>query len=111
MFEPRQLPQFGTARAGASAAVLAPAQADPASGRLAALAGLAGNLFDHLNSSNWAPDLAEEIGSARWFRGLGTLVGLVLAGIALGPDFQAVAAPPAMPLDANAREEFRSQMI
>ena len=29
---------------------------------------------------DWTPDLAEDIGSARWFRGLGTLFGLRTGG-------------------------------
>jgi len=60
---------------------------------------------------DWAPDLAEEIGSRRWFRGLATMLGLVIAAIALIPGTTAIAAMPSMPLDSNAREEFRSQMI
>ncbi|HEX4847081.1 MAG TPA: M23 family metallopeptidase [Novosphingobium sp.] len=60
---------------------------------------------------DWAPDLAEDIGSATWFRGLGTLVGLSLAALAFWPEGDAIAAAPAMPLDASARDEFRSQMI
>ncbi len=60
---------------------------------------------------DWAPDLADDIGSARWFRGLGTLTGLSLAALAFWPQGNAVAAAPAMPLDQAARDEFRSQMI
>lgn len=57
-----------------------------------------------------APDLAEAIGSRRWFRGLGTLIGLSAAALALWPDFAPVEAAPAMRLDASAHDEFRSQM-
>ncbi len=60
---------------------------------------------------DWAPDLAEDIGSRRWFRGLATMLGLMFIAIALVPGTGAIAAMPAMPLDSNAREEFRSQMI
>ena len=60
---------------------------------------------------DWTPDLAEDIGSGRWFRGLGTLFGLSALALAFLPDFSAIAAPPAMPVDAAARDEFRSQAI
>jgi murein DD-endopeptidase MepM/ murein hydrolase activator NlpD len=58
-----------------------------------------------------APDLAEEIGSRRWFRGLGTMLGLGLAAIAFWPDFSAVEAATTMRIDDATRDEFRSQMI
>jgi murein DD-endopeptidase MepM/ murein hydrolase activator NlpD len=56
-------------------------------------------------------DLADEIGSARWFRGLGTLLGLGLVASAFWPQTGAMAAPAAMPIDTAQRDEFRSQMI
>ena len=64
-----------------------------------------------LEEADWAPDLAEDIGSAHWFRGLATLVGLSLAAISFWPDYSAIAAVPAVSLDQSARDEFRSQMI
>ncbi|MFZ5745325.1 MAG: M23 family metallopeptidase [Pseudomonadota bacterium] len=64
-----------------------------------------------LGRLDWTPDLAEDIGSARWFRGLGTLFGLSALALAFLPDFSAMAAPPAMPVDAAARDEFRNQAI
>jgi len=57
------------------------------------------------------PDLAEDIGSARWFRGLGTLVGLSAIALAFWPDFAPLEAAPAMAIDDQTRDEFRSQMI
>jgi len=56
-------------------------------------------------------DLAEDIGSPRWFRGLATLFGLSAAALAFLPDFSALPAPPAMPLDRAAQAEFRSLAI
>lgn len=56
-----------------------------------------------------APDLACDIGSRKWFRGLATMLALGAAAIALWPDFSAVEA--AVPLDGRQREEFRSQSI
>lgn len=58
-----------------------------------------------------APDLAESIGSRRWFRGLGTMIGLCVAAISFWPDFAAVEAATAMRIDDSTRDEFRSQMI
>ena len=58
-----------------------------------------------------APDLAEAIGSGRWFRGVGTLVGLSALALAMWPNFSPLEAAPAMELDQTARDEFRSQMI
>lgn len=60
---------------------------------------------------DWAPDLAEDIGSPRWFRGLGTLFGLSALALAFLPDFSTMAAPPAMPLDPAARAAFHAQTI
>ncbi len=58
-----------------------------------------------------APDLGSDIGSKRWFRGLGTLVGLSAIALTLWPDFAPLEAAPPMRLDAAARDEYRSQMI
>lgn len=64
-----------------------------------------------LAAADLAPDLAEGIGSARWFRGLGTLAALCLLAWLVTPGFAAVQATPTMRLDAAQRDEFRSQMI
>lgn len=58
-----------------------------------------------------APDLAQDIGSKRWFRGLGTMLGLSAVALALWPDFAPLEARPAMAMDETARDEFRSHMI
>lgn len=58
-----------------------------------------------------APDLAENIGGATWFRGLGTFLGLTVAALSFWPSFTAVEAATAMPVSGGARDEFRSQMI
>ena len=58
-----------------------------------------------------AHDLAEDIGSLRWFRGLGTLAGLSAVALAFWPDFTPLEAASAMALDTEARSEYRSQMI
>jgi murein DD-endopeptidase MepM/ murein hydrolase activator NlpD len=109
VFKPRAFPEFGQASpaalAGAGSAAAASSATPPFSTLIARLIAL------DLSQVDWAPDLAEQIGSRRWFRGLATMLGLMFAAFALGPDANAISAPPAMPLDSSAREEFRSQMI
>jgi len=56
-------------------------------------------------------DLAEEIGSARWFRGLGTMLALAIGAFSFWPDFSAVEPAHAATTDSAARDELRSQMI
>lgn len=70
-----------------------------------------------LEASGWfasldlAPDLAEEIGSRRWLRGLGTMVGLGAVALAFWPDITPLEARAAMPQDDDVQSELRSQMI
>ena len=70
-----------------------------------------------LDASTWfdrldlAPDLAENIGSRRWLRGLGTMVGLGVVAIAFWPDLTPLEARPAMPQGIEVESELRSQMI
>jgi murein DD-endopeptidase MepM/ murein hydrolase activator NlpD len=70
-----------------------------------------------LSASRWfegldlAPDLAEEIGSRRWLRGLGTMLGLGAVALAFWPDLTPLEARPAMPQDEEVQSELRSQMI
>lgn len=58
-----------------------------------------------------APDLACDIGSRRWLRGMATMLGLSVAAIALWPDVSSVEAATTVPLKARERDEFRSQTI
>ena len=64
-----------------------------------------------LETIDLAPDLASDIGSKRWFRGLGTMLALGAVALAFRPDFAPLEAMPAMDMDESARDEFRSQMI
>jgi murein DD-endopeptidase MepM/ murein hydrolase activator NlpD len=64
-----------------------------------------------LGQIDLTPDLANEIGSRRWLRGLGTMIGLTALAFAGWPDFAPLRAAPTMRLDESARDEFRSQMI
>ncbi|MDY7098838.1 MAG: peptidoglycan DD-metalloendopeptidase family protein [Pseudomonadota bacterium] len=64
--------------------------------------------FDRLDM---APDLAENIGSRRWFRGLGTMIGIGAVAVMFWPDFAPLEARAAMPDDPAIHSEFRSQAI
>ncbi len=66
---------------------------------------------DRLAGIDLAPDLASNIGSRRWFRGFGTMVGLAAVALAFWPDMSPLEARPAMKIDAAAHDELRSQMI
>ena len=62
-------------------------------------------------SLDLVPDLAQDIGSRRWLRGAGTLLGLSAIALAGWPGFTPVEAAPLMVIDDPVRDEFRSQMI
>lgn len=66
---------------------------------------------EKLAEADLAPDLAEAIGSRRWFRGLGTFLGLTAFSLAFWPGFAPLEAAPATRVDDSVRDEFRSQMI
>ncbi|MEE4288634.1 MAG: peptidoglycan DD-metalloendopeptidase family protein [Erythrobacter sp.] len=78
-----------------------------------------GDRYDEwkLRASRWfdrydlAPDLAENIGSPRWFRGLVTMLGLGAVALMFWPSLTPLEARAAMPLDERALNEFRSQTI
>ncbi len=60
---------------------------------------------------DFVPDLGQDIGSVRWFRGLGTLIALSAASLALLPDYGPIyAVQPSMPTEAEF-EEARAQML
>lgn len=113
---PQPVPQaaFAAARAG-DAVILAFPAPQPAAPEIA----FTHSRFDKVRSAieawcarvDLAPDLATDIGSRRWLRGAATLLALSGTAIALVPDFTAIEAATAMPLDAAARDEFRSQAI
>jgi murein DD-endopeptidase MepM/ murein hydrolase activator NlpD len=66
---------------------------------------------DRLSELDLVPDLGEDIGSLRWFRGLATLTILSVLALALFPDFGPVyGAQPPIPTEAEF-EEARAQMI
>ena len=60
---------------------------------------------------DFVPDLGQDIGSVRWFRGLGTLTALSIAALALLPDYGPIyAVHPSMPTETEF-EEARAQML
>ncbi|EDL49829.1 M23 family metallopeptidase [Erythrobacter sp. SD-21] len=68
-------------------------------------------LYSRIEGLDIAPDLGADIGSRRWFRGLGTFVGLSVVALAFWPDFAPLEAAPPLPDDQQVRSEYRSQMI
>lgn len=66
---------------------------------------------EKLDRMDLAPDLAEQIGSGRWLRGLATLIGLSAVALSFWPTLSPLEAAPAQRLDQTAREELRSQAI
>ena len=68
-------------------------------------------ISERLAEIDLVPDLAQDIGSRRWLRGAGTLLGLSALALAGWPDFAPVVAAPVMQIDDPVRDEFRSQMI
>ncbi|MEM6584858.1 MAG: peptidoglycan DD-metalloendopeptidase family protein [Pseudomonadota bacterium] len=66
---------------------------------------------ERLDTLDLAPDLAQNIGSPRWFRGLVTMVGLGAVALTFWPDFSPLEARQAMPRDEAVQAEFRTHSI
>ena len=64
-----------------------------------------------LEGFDLAPNLAQDIGSVRWFRGVGTMVALGAVALMFWPDLTPLEARPAMVMDEGVQNEFRSQSI
>lgn len=58
-----------------------------------------------------APDLAENVGSAGWFGGLGLMVDLIVLALMFWPRFAPLEAAPLTPLDEASQVEFRAQSL
>lgn len=112
VFNPREQVESGAGGPVALAATLSHAQTLPDVPPAAPSAEAPG-LFARLRGfeQHLVHDLAEEIGTVRWYRGLATMTALGVVALAFWPDFSAVDAAPVMRVDAASRDEFRSQMI
>lgn len=69
------------------------------------------SVSERIDRFDLAPDLACNIGSRRWFRGLGTMFALAAIAVAFWPDLSSLQAAPAMHVDQRAQDEFRSRTI
>lgn len=102
-----------------SKALAAPTKTQQTTRKVLARVNGYGERYDEwrLAASRWiaqldlTPDLAEEIGSRRWLRGLGTMLALGAAALAFWPDLSPLEARPAMPQGDDIQSELRSQMI
>lgn len=72
---------------------------------------LAARMQRALRGFDFATDLAEEIGTARWYRGLGVMLGGIGLAVALWPGIGGGPAIRSQPMDAVARQEWRSQTV
>lgn len=108
LFIPREQVECGAGGPVASAAALSHAQL-----LLSAPADLPGPGTSRLHRLErfLVHDLAEDIGSAHWFRGLVTMTGLAIVAFSFWPNFSALDAAPAMHVGRLERDEFRSQMV
>jgi murein DD-endopeptidase MepM/ murein hydrolase activator NlpD len=105
----------GGPTAGAAALTLdqlAPAEPEHPVDFSTRLAVCRARLENRLQALNVVHDLAEEIGTRRWYRGLGAMLGLGVVALAFWPDFSALeAATMTSPADTAIRDEYRSQTI
>lgn len=64
-----------------------------------------------LRRLDFAHDLAEEIGSARWYRGLALMLGGIGMALALWPGITTIEMSQPQAMDTTAREAWRSQTV
>ncbi|MBB3954470.1 M23 family metallopeptidase [Novosphingobium sediminicola] len=72
---------------------------------------LAARMKAGLRGFDFATDLAEDIGTAGWYRGLGVMLGGIGLALALWPGIATGPTIPSQPMDATAREQWRSQTV
>lgn len=72
---------------------------------------LSDGLRDALRGVDFASDLAEEIGSPRWYRGLGMMLGGIGFAVALWPGVTTIRMNQPQTIDPKAQEEWRSQTV
>ncbi|MDE2303101.1 MAG: M23 family metallopeptidase [Sphingomonadales bacterium] len=70
--------------------------------------GPGGRLAARIARLDYANDLAEAIGSARWARGFGVMSALIAAALCFWPSFAPLPAAAAMPIDASADARLRA---
>lgn len=75
------------------------------------LSSIQGRLVKRFRRFELATDLGADIGSARWFRGLGTMIGLTVAALAMWPDFAPLEAASPLPTGDEVQSEYRSQSV
>lgn len=66
---------------------------------------------ERLKALELVTDLGTDIGSRKWFRGLGTFIGLSAFALSFWPSFAPLEAAPTAPIGDAVRDEYRSQMI
>ena len=91
------------------AVATAPALPETASAHPGPRPNPAGRLRAALRRFDFAQDLAEDIGSARWRRGFAVMVALMVCALTCWPDWSPLQAASAARIDAPAQAEFRSQ--
>ncbi len=64
-----------------------------------------------LAAVEWAPDLGQNIGSMKWFRGLATMASLGAIAVFFWPGFEPIRAAPAVQMSAAQIDEFRALAI
>jgi len=70
------------------------------------------SLIDALRArTTFAQDLADNIGTPDWYRGLALLLGLITLAASFAPNLRPLTDPAPMTLDEQARETYRSQTI
>ncbi|APG63288.1 hypothetical protein LPB140_11390 [Sphingorhabdus lutea] len=69
------------------------------------------NNIRNFTADDLAVDLADNIGSGKWFRGLATLSGFLALCIALTPDFGPIYGAQAAQLNEDEFDQLRTQMI
>ncbi|NBC37953.1 peptidoglycan DD-metalloendopeptidase family protein [Novosphingobium sp. FSY-8] len=79
---------------------------------LAARAGVvAQRLADRFNAIDYARDLSEGIGTARWYRGLGVMLSCALAAISMTPSFRPMVAGAASVTLPDSAAQYRLNTI
>jgi len=96
---------------GLAAAAAVPSFGPAASDRPAPYANWGSRIERRFHRLYLVHDLAEDIGTAHWYRGFATMIALGIAALAFWPDFSAVEAATTVRAGAAVRDEYRSQAI